>query len=193
MINVGTHDVITRRIRIRPGPGSPGSEPDGVWVNGDAYNVIFDHCSISWAVDENLTASYGAHDVTIQWCIISQALCEAGHSKGWHSMGLMFSSSNDDQSQPQNLCVDPPVRDHLVPSAFPMPSITTLSALDAYDKVLTNAGVTVPVRDAVDNAVVQSVQNNLGGVIDDPSDVGGWPTLAAGTPLADTDHDLDAR
>ncbi len=44
-------------------------------------------------------------------------------------------------------------------------------------------------RDRVDERIVNDVRNGTGRIIDDPSEVGGWPELAAGTAPADTDHD----
>jgi hypothetical protein len=41
----------------------------------------------------------------------------------------------------------------------------------------------------VDARVVNDAINNTGSFIDNPSEVGGWPVLASGTALTDTDHD----
>jgi len=84
-IKIGTHDVVIRCLRIRPGPN--GAE-DGLFFGPEASNVIIDRCSISWSVDENV-ASYGHNrDITIQWCIIGEGLYESVHSKGAHSRGM---------------------------------------------------------------------------------------------------------
>lgn len=68
----------------------------------------------------------------------------------------------------------------------------------AYRKVLAIAGASYK-RDAVDKRVVEEVTNgtftytgsngSTNGLIDSQTDVGGWPTLAAGTPKLDTDGD----
>jgi hypothetical protein len=39
----------------------------------DIANVVLDHCSASWATDENLTCTHPNHS-TIQWCIASEGL-----------------------------------------------------------------------------------------------------------------------
>jgi hypothetical protein len=41
----------------------------------------------------------------------------------------------------------------------------------------------------VDTRIVNDVRNGTGSLIDDPSDVGGYPDLAKGTPPRDSDHD----
>ncbi|MBN1815998.1 MAG: hypothetical protein JW828_01470 [Sedimentisphaerales bacterium] len=74
----GTHDVIIRYVRVRPGNIS-GQTLDGM---GMAYsdNCIIDHCSISWTQDEAFS-SRGAKNITLQRTLISEALNEAGHRK----------------------------------------------------------------------------------------------------------------
>ena len=74
----GTHDVIVRHMRVRPGNIS-GDTLDGM---GMAYcdNCIIDHCSISWTIDEAFS-SRGAKNITLQRSLISEALNAAGHRK----------------------------------------------------------------------------------------------------------------
>ncbi len=101
-IAVRTHDVRIQHIRVRPGdagePVKSGWEPDGIAVmSGSAYNVHIDHCSISWAVDENVSASGPrskgpegtAHSVTFSHNIIAEGLDYASHKKGRHSKGAL--------------------------------------------------------------------------------------------------------
>jgi pectate lyase len=73
-------------------------------------------------------------------------------------------------------------------------AISQQSAADAYQAVLDGAGCSFPNRDAVDARIIEEVRNGTAtygnnGIIDSPSDVGGWPTLATGTAYADSDHD----
>ncbi len=107
-IHVSTHDVIFRHLRIRPGAGlraaRSGWEVDGLSSGGGAYDVIIDHCSLTWATDENLSASgpqfkgstpdewrmNTSHRVTFSHCIVGEALDESTHSKGSHSMGSLI-------------------------------------------------------------------------------------------------------
>ncbi|MBC8245498.1 MAG: hypothetical protein H8E20_14005 [Verrucomicrobia bacterium] len=73
-----THDVIIRYLRVRPGNLS-GQTLDGM---GMAYSdrCIIDHCSISWTLDEAFS-SRGAKHITLQRCLIAEALNAAGHRK----------------------------------------------------------------------------------------------------------------
>ncbi len=98
---IGTHDVVIRHLSVRPGdagrPRKSGWSPDGIGVNA-AYKVVIDHCSATWAVDENLSASgprYNgpaatSHDVTIRHCIIAEGLDNSSHEKGPHSKGSLI-------------------------------------------------------------------------------------------------------
>ena len=62
------------------------------WSGFDgAYNIILDHISASWGVDETLTISGGVRNTTLQWSIISEGLRNAGHPEPDHSKGLLVS------------------------------------------------------------------------------------------------------
>src|SRR4051812_49315469 len=85
---IRSHDVVVRHLRFRPGDIS-GKEVDGLNVAGDSHDVLIDHVSASWAVDEVLSASGAIHDVTIQWSIIAEGLNHSVHSKGAHGYGSL--------------------------------------------------------------------------------------------------------
>ncbi len=90
---VFTHDVTIRGLRIRLGDDLPALSPDNhdcIAVQPSSYNVIADHCSFSWGIDENVSVlGAGTHKVTFQWCIISEGLYANIHPKGFHSMGVL--------------------------------------------------------------------------------------------------------
>lgn len=69
-------DGIIRFLRVRIGAGRTY---DGMGLTGANYSII-DHCSISWTIDESFS-SRGAHHITLQNTLISEALNVAGHSK----------------------------------------------------------------------------------------------------------------
>jgi hypothetical protein len=74
----GTHDVIVRFLRVRPGDLS-GQTLDGMGMAGCDHCII-DHCSISWSLDEAFS-SRSAKNITLQRTLISEALNVAGHKK----------------------------------------------------------------------------------------------------------------
>jgi hypothetical protein len=102
-VRIATHDVVVQHVRVRPGDAgeSPrgGWEPEGISTSGkQAYNVIIDHCSVSWAVDENASVSGPqhagregtSHNVLISNCIIAEGLEDSSHHKGPHSKGTLI-------------------------------------------------------------------------------------------------------
>ena len=94
MLVISTHDVIVRYLRSRPGDHPLGPLPesrDCIALSGDGpRNVIIDHCSASWGIDENVQA-WGRHrNITIQWCIISESLDDSLHPKGPHGKALII-------------------------------------------------------------------------------------------------------
>ncbi|MDX9973382.1 MAG: right-handed parallel beta-helix repeat-containing protein [FCB group bacterium] len=99
-IVVKTHDVLIQHLRVRVGDDPQGPKPEGrdaLGVTGipagtlEVYNVVIDHCSLSWGIDENASTWYaGVHDVTFRHCIISEGLSHSLHPKGEHSKGLLI-------------------------------------------------------------------------------------------------------
>lgn len=96
-LTITTHEVILRCIRIRVGDDLTGPDPgnrDCLQIenkNDPPYNIIIDHCSISWGIDENIALWWpGLHNVTISNCISSEALYRTRHHESPHSMGLII-------------------------------------------------------------------------------------------------------
>ncbi len=105
---IDTHDVVIRHIRVRPGAAGYakkiGWEPDGIDTASAAHDIIVDHCSLTWAVDENLSASgkpfTGAnpdewrkntsHRITFSHNIIAEGLSRSTHASGEHSKGSLI-------------------------------------------------------------------------------------------------------
>lgn len=87
---IAADHVIVRHLRCRPGDNT-GSQPDAISIN-TGQNIIVDHCSASWGVDETLSASTSGQlgHLTVQWCIISESLNASSHQKGDHGYGSLI-------------------------------------------------------------------------------------------------------
>lgn len=73
-----THDVIVRHLRCRPGDKtSQAGEMDALTI-WDAQDVIVDHCSATWSTDECLSVTNDSDRVTVQHCLIAEALTSHG-------------------------------------------------------------------------------------------------------------------
>ncbi|MFT5358830.1 MAG: pectate lyase [Polyangiales bacterium] len=286
MVIHGSH-VIVRHLRIRTGPGG---EADTLRVSGGSSDVIIDHCSLSWSVDELFSTYDSTNNTTVQWTLLAEPLNQSTHGDGGHSMAMLtgplthrFSAHHNvfahgseraprvqagDYQFVGNLVYDfqrsgyfgatgntsNPIRaefrnnyyrdgvltiyrraadlgtsislvdgnrrefpdgviladrerrpwqgpgedteqshsaiyggtdDEAVFAEFP--PIRAAAAEDLDDLLLPSVGAAP--RDAVDARVIATFASGTGGFVDDPSEVGGWPTLEAGTPPADADHD----
>jgi pectate lyase len=281
-LGIETHDVIVRGIRIRVGDAASGPSPDnrdGLVMDNDSpmYDVVVDHCSISWAIDENLSIWHpNAHSITVSHSIISEALYDSLHSKGPHSMGPIVGPGNsrisfignllahNNARNPRlkgtqvevinNLIYDRGTKDvdigggsgpqeisivgnyflkgpsytsnsypvflrsdvpsgskvfvddnvyntytsgsiyntssHIVTSPLGWSSgAVAQKGSETFDWVLANVGANPTDPDPVDARIVSEVRNRSGSIIDSPSQVGGWPNMAEGTPPTDSDHD----
>jgi hypothetical protein len=94
-----------------------------------------------------------------------------------------------DDAMPETVSVIEEDRRFLAAERQPAPFVATTLAERAYVDVLERAGATLPRRDAVDERILATVHEREGEIINDPSDVGGWPRLASGTPPVDSDRD----
>jgi pectate lyase len=106
-IDIKTHDVIIRHLRIRTGVDGQakrsGWEADALSTVG-AWNIIIDHCSMTWALDENLSASGSrftgdtpaewragtSHRITFSYNLLAEGIADASHPKGEHSKGSLI-------------------------------------------------------------------------------------------------------
>lgn len=83
---VNASNVIVRYIRVRVGDRH---RLDSDALGGGRYgqkNVILDHISVSWSIDECLSI-YKTENLTVQWCLIAHSLNSSVHTKGSHGFG----------------------------------------------------------------------------------------------------------
>ena len=85
---IGTHDVIVRYIRCRLGDAKHGigslQGKDAISIS-EGKDIIVDHCSGSWSLDEVLSSSTSKPtltNVTVQWCFITEGLNPSKHGYG---------------------------------------------------------------------------------------------------------------
>lgn len=312
-INIATHDVVLRYIRVRPGDGE-GTDPedrDGIEVYpfdapdygypSKAYNIVIDHCSVSWGIDENVsfygslipTDSVQVHDITLQWSIVSECLADSRHPKGSHSKGILVAGGAYQISMHHNLLAHNEERHPLFKTGtngtfvnnvlynepwgiglvnedgdydhpnlsgidiignyvkegvnsdgigyilnlekkylskpskyyvkgnitknrtlesqdewdatrtvgftledikaeepiFDSTQIATSTAFEAYKLVLEQVGCNIPVRDVVDNRIINEVKTGGGHFIDSQTEVGGFPEYKTGKVPDDIDND----
>ena len=88
---VNASNVIIRYIRVRVGDLN-NLDSDG--LGGGRYgqkNVILDHLSVSWSIDECLSI-YKTENLTVQWCLVTHSLNTSVHTKGSHGLSLIHIS-----------------------------------------------------------------------------------------------------
>lgn len=80
------NNIIIRFLRMRRSQVKDVNDgADAAWCR-QYKNIIIDHCSLSWSIDE-VASFYDNRDFTMQWCTIGEGLNDPGHSKGAHSYG----------------------------------------------------------------------------------------------------------
>ncbi len=107
-LEVAAPDVVIQHISIRPGAYGrhkrSGNDHDGLSTTDGAARVIVDHCTFSWATDENLSVSgrrfegatpddwraHTSHAITYSHNLIYEGLNEAVHLKGENSKGSLI-------------------------------------------------------------------------------------------------------
>jgi len=107
-VAITTHDVVVQHLRIRTGDSghakASGWSTDGIRTEDGAYDVIIDHCSLTWATNKIAAVSGSrfkgktpeewrnstSHRVTLSNNIIAEALSHSSHWKIEHSKGALI-------------------------------------------------------------------------------------------------------
>jgi pectate lyase len=105
-LDLRAHDVVIRHIRVRTGADGQakrsGWEADA-FSTVSAHNVVVDHCTFSWGIDENMSASGPrftgetpeqwragtSRNITFSYNLASEGLADSSHPKGEHSKGSL--------------------------------------------------------------------------------------------------------
>jgi pectate lyase len=282
-----SHDLVVRYLRSRLGDEAR-QEDDSISILHGCRDVIVDHCSATWSIDEDLSTSGNDDRITVQWCLIAEPLNHSVHKKGNHGYGSLARANgsvswlhnlwahcdsrsprlgdnynrgphptfdvrnnviydygeicsgltqgvlsvnyvgnyirpgpsskartpihvggpstlryfirdnvfegNDELTADNSQFFDPVEIDgkrqvETVDEAFAAPPMTTVSAAEAFEKVLAEVGATLPKRDSVDARIIDTVRNRTGKIIDSQREVGGWPELKSTEAPIDSDHD----
>lgn len=86
-VKLSGNNLILRYLRFRPGDLL---EMETTALNiENANNIIVDHCSLSWSVEENM-GFYDNVNSTVQWCILSEGLYDSYDPKGKRSYGSQW-------------------------------------------------------------------------------------------------------
>lgn len=108
------NDGLVQHIRVRVGDDTavPGGvdctyrDNINVGATTPSTNIVVDHCSMSWAVDENAGIGYkGSANLTYSNCIIAEGLYDSCHSEGKHSKGMLMNEGGGPYSIIKNLFI----------------------------------------------------------------------------------------
>lgn len=97
-ILVKTSNVLIQHLRVRPGDAAGGEAPinrDGLKISGppDAdpiSNIVIDHCTFTWSIDEVASAWQQWNNVSLINNIFAEPLHDSIHPEGKHGFGVLL-------------------------------------------------------------------------------------------------------
>lgn len=101
-LSLQASNVIVRGLRSRAGDGATGTSGQyrrSMQIIGPVSNIMVDHCSASWGVDDCMNSyadkeGQAPRDFTIQWCLLSEGLHHSIHQQGSHSVAMTMGGGN---------------------------------------------------------------------------------------------------
>ena len=97
-IQINNNNIIIRYLRVRVDAGAANSSGDAIDI-ASGKNIIIDHVSASYARDETISCQETSDSVTVQWCLMSEALTYEAHSYG----SLVRGDKGDQKTYHHNL------------------------------------------------------------------------------------------
>jgi hypothetical protein len=105
-LRIQASDILVQHIRVRAGDDPNGPDPDNrdsLKIEGSSSrtvrNIVIDHCTFSWAIDENVSV-WGPHDnITFSNNIFAEPLNESlhmsddGRTREKHGFGVLLGTS----------------------------------------------------------------------------------------------------
>ena len=89
-----------RYLKIRPSAGANDFQQDidavELWGSDGSHvhDIVIDHCSLEWAMDENMSAWVRVTDVTVQRSLLAEARVEGQDQQ--HAKGLLVGAESSD-------------------------------------------------------------------------------------------------
>jgi pectate lyase len=110
---VKASDVLVQHIRVRPGDdaaGEPPSNRDALKIEAPETapisNIVIDHCTFSWSVDEVASAWQYWNNISLLNNIFAEPLHQSIHPEGNHGFGVLIGPVNGNATLAGNLFTD---------------------------------------------------------------------------------------